>query len=94
MKINPQLKEELKKHLDSEIQKSKEEIIVYSPYMLEQNEIDSLLNCFPILKRNSVKNILDNSLIGGVIIQFGSKIIDLSIKTALHTFQKKLYEIN
>ncbi|PIY72272.1 hypothetical protein COY87_01820 [Candidatus Roizmanbacteria bacterium CG_4_10_14_0_8_um_filter_33_9] len=94
MKINPQLKEELKKHLDSEIQKSKEEVILFSPYSLEQLEIDSLLNCFPMLKRNSVKNIVDSSLIGGVIIQYGSKIIDLSIKSVLHTFQKKLYEIN
>lgn len=94
MKINPQLKDELKKHLDNELQKSKEKIIIFSPYVLGQNEIDSLLNCFPNLKNKSAENIVDLSLIGGVIIQYSSKIIDLSIKSVLHTFQKKLYEIN
>lgn len=94
MKINPQLKEELKKHLDTEIQKSKEKVIIFSSYIMGQNEIDALLSCFPKLKQSSVENIVDTSIIGGIIIQYGSKIIDLSIKSALHTFQKKLYEIN
>jgi len=94
MKINPQLKENLKRHLTIELQKTKEKIIIFSPYALGQNEISSLLNCFPNLSQSSVENTVDSSLIGGVIIQYGSKIIDLSIKSALHTFQKKLYEIN
>lgn len=94
MKINPHLKEELKKHLENEIQKTKEKIIIFSPYLMNQNEIDALLNCFPEIKHSAVENIIDLSLIGGVVIQYGSKIVDLSIKSALHTIQKKLYEIN
>ena len=94
MKINPELKEELKKHLDFELQKSKEKVIIFSPYVLGQDEINSLLNCFPYLKNKSIENIMDSTLIAGVVIQYSSKVIDLSIKSALHTFQKKLYEIN
>lgn len=94
MKINPQLKEELKRHLETEIQKTKEKIIIFSSYLMGQEEINALLQCFPDIKHTTVENVIDSSLIGGIIIQYGSKIVDLSIRSALHTFQKKLYEIN
>ncbi len=94
MKINPQLKEELKQHLHNEIRKQKEKVIIFSCYALSQEELQSIVQSFPQLQGREVENKIDQSLIAGLIIQFSSKIIDLSVKSALHTFQKKLYEIN
>lgn len=92
MKINPQLKEELKKRMQGFIASEKEKVTVYSVYPLEKEELSSLLGSNKELRGREHSNVIDTSLIGGVVIQFGSKIIDLSIKHLLQTFQKTIHE--
>lgn len=92
MKINPQLKEELKKRLQGFVQAEKERVTVYSVYPLAEGEMGSLLGASCELKGREYSNVIDTSLIGGVVIRFGSKIIDLSIKHLLQTFKNSIHE--
>lgn len=92
MKINPQLKEELKARLFSQVAKEKEKVFIYSTYSLSPDEITRLVSSLPDLKDRPCANVVDKSLLGGVIIQYGSKIIDLSIRHLLQTFQKTIHE--
>ncbi|PIY69329.1 hypothetical protein COY90_01240 [Candidatus Roizmanbacteria bacterium CG_4_10_14_0_8_um_filter_39_9] len=92
MKINPQLKEELKKRMQVFVRTEKEKVTVYSVYPLAAGEVSSLLAANDELKGREYSNVIDTSLIGGVIIRFGSKIIDLSLKHLLQTFQKTIHE--
>ena len=92
MKINPQLKEELKTHLNDQIQKEKERLLIMSAYTLSQKEIQAILSSFPELTTREYENVVDTSLMGGFVLRFGSKIVDLSIRTILQTFSKSIHE--
>lgn len=92
MKINPQLKEDLKKHLSQEISKKKQKVSIVSVYGLSKDEIVKIQETIPGIKNREVENVVDPGILGGVIVQFGSKIIDLSLKSKLYSFQKKIYE--
>jgi F-type H+-transporting ATPase subunit delta len=82
MKIDPQLKSELKKYL---LEKMQQERVVHivSPYLLSENEMSKLKNNFAMLKDARIENEVDKSLVAGVVIKFGSQMIDLSIKGEL-----------
>lgn len=82
MKIDPQLKSELKKYL---LEKMQQERVVHivSPYPLSENEMSKLKNNFAMLKDARIENEVDKSLVAGVVIKFGSQMIDLSIKGEL-----------
>tara|TARA_B100000575_G_C22680551_1_gene413865 strand:+ start:27 stop:590 length:564 start_codon:yes stop_codon:yes gene_type:complete len=63
---------------------------VFSPYKLNKVEEDDLKKI--ILNKTNGKNIsllthIDNSLLGGLIIKYGSKMIDTSIKTKLNNLE-------
>lgn len=92
MKINPQLKEELKARLSSQVAKEKEKVFIFSTYQLSPDEMTRLISTLPDLKDRPYTNVVEKSLLGGVIIQYGSKIIDLSIRHLLQTFQKTIHE--
>lgn len=92
MKINPQLKEELKARLSSQLAKEKEKVVIFSTYLLSKEEMEALLNSFSDLKERPYENVVDGSLLGGVVVQYGSKVIDLSIRHLLQTFQKTIHE--
>lgn len=92
MKINPQLKEELKARLSSQLAKEKEKVVVFSTYLLSGEEMGALLKSLPDLKERPYENVVDSTLLGGVVVQYGSKVIDLSIRHLLQTFQKTIHE--
>ena len=56
---------------------------IVSPYLLSENEMSKLKNNFAMLKDARIENEVDKSLVAGVVIKFGSQMIDLSIKGEL-----------
>ena len=63
---------------------------VFSPYKLDKKEEDDLKKI--ILNKTNGKNILllthiDSSLLGGLIVKYGSKMIDTSIRTKLNNLE-------
>lgn len=94
MKIDPKIKEELRRFLNRELEKRKRQVVIVSPYKLKEDELKMIFKHFPFLSKDRVRNVVDKNLIGGVVIKFKTKVIDLSIKNQLKDLEKKLYEIN
>lgn len=92
MKINPQLQSVLDKHFGKELSQMQDKVVIISTYHMKQDEVDAILDKFPHLKNKSVENVVEPDIIGGFVIKFGSKLIDLSLLTQLQSLQQKLYE--
>ena len=76
----------------NEVARRRGEVVVevFSPYKLNKKEEDELKKI--ILSKTSGKNIsllthIDSSLLGGLIVKYGSKMIDTSIKTKLNNLE-------
>lgn len=93
MKIDPALKEDLKLYLEQKIADKGHKVILVSAYKLLPDEIQSIRNKFPVLKNAELTEVVDPHILGGFIIRFGSKMIDLSIKSELQKLQQRIYEI-
>ncbi|OGK62387.1 hypothetical protein A2334_02815 [Candidatus Roizmanbacteria bacterium RIFOXYB2_FULL_38_10] len=92
MNINPQLQSVLRKHFGKELDEIQDKVLIISAYKLAPDEINAIVAKFPQCQGKTVENEVDISIIGGFVIHFGSKLIDLSVKTLLQTVQQKLYE--
>jgi len=86
--INSRIKKDLRNYLKNLIEKEKNLIKIVSVYPLSKQEISDLANFFSISSAE-IENIIDPSIIGGIVINQGSKIIDLSIKNRLQNIKKK-----
>ena len=76
----------------NEVARRRGEIVVevFSPYKLDKKEEDDLKKI--ILNKTNGKNIsllthIDSSLLGGLIVKYGSKMIDTSIRTKLNNLE-------
>ena len=76
----------------NEVARRKGEITVevFSPFKLDKKEEDDLKKI--ILNKINAKNIsllthIDSSLLGGLIVKYGSKMIDTSIRTKLNNLE-------
>jgi F0F1-type ATP synthase delta subunit len=94
MRINPQLKDELKKFLIEKIRSEKNRVSVVSGYNLNEEEKRMLKNKLKDLDWETAKFSIDPSLIAGIIITVGSRVIDLSLKGELQNLQNTIYEID
>jgi len=94
MRLDPQVKERLKKAFSEEIVAQKELVTIYSAYQLPDEDIQKIVQRFPQFQSGRIENKIDSTIIGGFIIQAGSQLIDLSIRNALHILKKQLYESN
>lgn len=94
MRLDPRIKEHLKKTFTDELAAQKKTVVVVSTYPLSAEEQKKILSQFPQFATNKVENKIDPTLVGGIVIQCGSQIIDLSIRNALHLLKKQLYESN
>ena len=93
MKIDPNLKEDLKQYIQKKNDHQKSIVTVVSSYTLSNEELNSLKNNIPVLKDAEIHQEIDTDIMAGVIIKFGSKMIDLSLKSELQKLQQKIYEI-
>jgi len=95
MKINPKLKQDLKSFLLERIQKEQNRVIVISADNLSSEEKKVLSGKkFTDLNWNQAVYQIDKSIIAGIIIKVGSKIIDLSLMGSLSKLSNTLYEID
>lgn len=91
MKVDPELKEELKKYIQQRISEKKQSVTVVAPYKMSDDELNLLRKKLPFLQDAHMNNEVDESLLAGAIIKFGSKMIDLSLKGQLQSLQKRIY---
>lgn len=80
MKLTFDQKSSLKKRLSSFLSEMKKEAVVYSTYSLSEKEKELLINALSsIYGEVNIKNELDSSLLGGLIVEIDSQRIDLSL---------------
>lgn len=94
MKINPKLKNDLKRFLMDKIQEERSIVIVYSADLLSDDDKKNLTDKFRELDWKNARFETDQSVIAGVVIKIGSKIIDLSLSGSLSKLNNTLYEID
>jgi len=92
MKIKPHLKEELKKFLINKVRTEEQKLKVYSAYKLTEDEISVLKKKFRELDWSDVDYFVDPSLLAGILIKKGSKIINVSLQRTLSNLKKLVYE--
>lgn len=94
MAVSKNLKEELKKYLANKALEEKKKAIIVSAYKMSNEEIAQVADKFKVLKNLNVRNTVDTGIIGGMIIKYSTKVIDLSLLGQLNKIKKILYEIN
>lgn len=91
MNIDQQIRNELKKAYDH-IRKGGGLVEVITPYKLNEAEEKELKESFPFMKDAIITFSVDPSIMAGVIIKYGTKMIDLSLKSELTNLTHRLYE--
>lgn len=80
MKINPELKKELKKYFFRKIEEEKrEKVVIITPFPIREEEYEIFFRHLPWLRKKRIENQVDRELIGGFILKIGSNIFDASI---------------
>lgn len=93
MKLNPQLKQDLINYIkDRQKGKIKPKVSVVAPYKLSDDELRSLKKKIGLLNEAEVSVEVDTNIMAGIIIKYGSQVIDLSLKSELHKLEQTLYE--
>ncbi|OGK17611.1 hypothetical protein A2866_04165 [Candidatus Roizmanbacteria bacterium RIFCSPHIGHO2_01_FULL_39_8] len=91
MKIDPTIKEDLKEYFKDRMRLVKEKVIITSAYELSDQEKKTIISSLG-LPNGKIEYKVDTRLVAGVIITYGSKIIDVSLKGQLQNFKHILYE--
>ncbi len=66
--------------------------VVITAYPLTPDELVKIKASVPLLKGLEVENVVDKTIIGGMIIQHRSSLIDLSLKSRLEKLRQSIYE--
>ena len=91
MKINAAVRSRLKKKLIKELKGSHERnVVVKTAVALEDADLNRLQEAVPELQHTQMTNEVDESIIAGMVIIDGSKIIDISVKGSLSDLVGKL----
>lgn len=92
MRVDPELKKDLKTYLKKKLSDTHRVVTVVSTYPLSKGELAMLKKNVPKLKDSVIKNEVDKDILGGLIIRIGSKMIDLSLRRELQNLKKVVYE--
>jgi F-type H+-transporting ATPase subunit alpha len=78
--------DKLKQYLTSLDVNSLEKLVITSSYPLDEEEKKQIANFFP--ENIKIENKVDPTILGGLIIEYGSKIVDLSLKEKIFSREK------
>lgn len=91
MKIDPNLKKEIKRIFFQKIKEErKEKVTIITPYPINDQEKEMFYQYLPWLRNKILVNEVNPDLIGGFIIRIGSDIFDGSILGKINNLLKKI----
>ncbi len=85
MKLSKQIKEELQTYLRDRLSAREIRTQIIAPYKLSQGEVDEIKSKVSLIKNSAVDVVVDKSILAGVIIKHGSKLIDYSLKSKVES---------
>lgn len=88
MKISPGVKNDLKRYLIRTLRERDEEVTVLSACKLDKTDMESVYKMLKGVDKSAVHVEVDASLLAGIVIKKGSKVIDLSLKSQLEQLQR------
>lgn len=91
-KISPDLKRDIRQYVMERLEKNVAYAEIISPYQLSKQDVERYKKQISGLDRMHLFNTVDESLMAGIIIRLGSKMIDLSLKSQLENLKQRLYE--
>ncbi len=83
MKISPGIKNDLKRFLVRTLRERDEQVTVTSACKLDSSAMNQIYEMLRGVDKNAVHVEIDETLMAGIVIRKGSKVIDLSLKTQL-----------
>jgi F0F1-type ATP synthase delta subunit len=93
MKINPEIKQDLISYIKDRLSgATKPKVQVIAPYRLSDEEVTTLKKKISVLEHAEIELVVDKIMLAGIIIKYGSQMIDLSLDSELHKLEQKLYE--
>ncbi len=93
MKIDPKLKDELKRTLLDDLQKKASIVTIETANPLSEKQLEDLYEKVPFLKTMTVQFKINKTLLAGFVIKQGSTINDYSLSTKISQIKRNLYEI-
>ena len=93
MKIDPKLKDELKRTLLEDLQKKARIVTIETANSLSKKQLEDIYEKVPFLKTMTVQFKINKKLLAGFIIKQGSTINDYSLSTKISQIKRNLYEI-
>lgn len=93
MHFDPKLKNELKDFVLQKMHKQAQRVQILSPYPLSQEELSLVKKELPFLQEAELENVVDKTLLAGIVLKFGSKMIDLSVKGELRHIKNMVQNI-
>ncbi len=94
MKIDPALKTDLKNYIRERLTNKTGQayVTIVAPYELGAEELNLLKKKIHLLENAHISVEVDKSIMAGVVIKYGSRMIDLSLRSELQKLQHTLYE--
>lgn len=85
MKLSKQFKEDLRSYLKDRMENREVVAQIIAPYELSQDEIAQIKSKVPLIKHAKIEVVLDETILAGFVIKFGSKLIDYSLKSKIES---------
>ncbi len=92
MILDRNVKEQIKELLLRKNTEMEKRVTVISAYQLESDELANLKKYLSKTMQMTIQNKIDPAILGGFVIQYGSKMIDLSLRGRLQQLRQILYE--
>lgn len=90
MRIDPVIRDDIKKYLKQRLRDEKEKIVITASHRLTAEERGMIMSRFPDFKHAQISYLVDDELLAGIVIRRGSRIIDLSLHGIIRNFKKIL----
>lgn len=84
MRLSKQIKQELTEYLKDRLKHKEHRARIIAPYNLDKSEIQEIQSRVPLIAHAPVDVVVDEDILAGVIIQYGSKRIDLSLRSQIN----------
>lgn len=88
MKLSKQIKEELQSYLKDRLGNREVRSQIIAPYALTDAEIKEIQSKVAMIRHSQVEVIVDETILAGVIIKHGSKLVDYSLKSKVESLFK------
>lgn len=93
MKIDPRLKEDLKEYIVKKMKEEGEKLIITSATRLSKEDLAHIQKTFSHMRITSIEQHIDESVLGGVILEQGTRMVDLSLRGLLQKLRHDIHEV-